>query len=44
MASKLAGMNQMAFQELLYNRGIGLHYDLADYQADIASLRDNNWR
>ncbi|MBE9136487.1 UPF0175 family protein [Nodosilinea sp. LEGE 07088] len=43
-ASQLAGMNQMAFQELLYDRGISLHYDLADYQADIASLRDNNWR
>jgi predicted HTH domain antitoxin len=43
-ASKLAGMNQMAFQELLYDRGISLHYDLADYQADIASLRDNHWR
>ncbi|WP_017301501.1 UPF0175 family protein [Nodosilinea nodulosa] len=43
-ASQLAGMNQMAFQGLLYDRGISLHYDLADYQADIASLRDNNWR
>lgn len=43
-ASQLAGMSQIAFQELLYDRGISLHYDLADYQADIASLRDNNWR
>lgn len=43
-ASQLAGMHQMAFQELLYDRGISLHYDLADYQADIASLRDNHWR
>jgi hypothetical protein len=36
-ASNLAGMNQMAFQGLLYDRGISLHYDLADYQADIVS-------
>jgi predicted HTH domain antitoxin len=43
-ASHLAGMNQMVFQELLYDRGISLHYDLADYQADVASLRDNHWR
>lgn len=43
-ASQIAGMNQIAFQELLYDRGISLHYDLADYQADIASLRNNNWR
>lgn len=37
-------MHQMAFQELLYDRGIGPHYDLADYQADIESLRNNDWR
>jgi predicted HTH domain antitoxin len=43
-ASHIAGMHQMQFQELLYDRGINLHYDLADYQADIASLRQNHWR
>lgn len=43
-ASQLAGMHPTAFQELLCDRGVGLHYDLADYRADIASLRDNHWR
>lgn len=43
-ASKIAGMPQLAFQSLLYDRGIGPHYDLADYRADIESLRANNWR
>ncbi|MBD1872096.1 UPF0175 family protein [Nodosilinea sp. FACHB-131] len=43
-ASAIAGMHQMAFQELLFDRGIDLHYGLADYQADIESLRNNYWR
>jgi predicted HTH domain antitoxin len=43
-ASKIAGMHQMEFQALLSDRGICIHYDLADYQADIESLRDHNWR
>lgn len=43
-ASKIAGIHQMEFQALLSDRGICLHYDLADYQADIESLRKNNWR
>lgn len=43
-ASTIAGMHQMAFQALLFDRGICLHYDLADYQADIESLRKNDWR
>lgn len=43
-ASTIAGMHQMAFQELLFDRGINLHYGLADYQADVESLRNNRWR
>jgi predicted HTH domain antitoxin len=43
-ASKIAGMHQMEFQALLSDRGIYIHYDLADYQADIESLRDHKWR
>jgi predicted HTH domain antitoxin len=43
-ASKIAGMHQMEFQALLSERGICIHYDLADYQDDIESLRDHNWR
>jgi predicted HTH domain antitoxin len=43
-ASAIAGIHQIAFQELLFERGINLHYDLADYQADVESLRNNHWR
>jgi predicted HTH domain antitoxin len=43
-ASKIAGMHQMEFQALLSDREICIHYDLADYQADIESLRSNHWR
>lgn len=43
-ASKIAGMHQMEFQGVLSDRGICIHYDLADYQADIESLRENDWR
>jgi predicted HTH domain antitoxin len=37
-ASKIAGMHQIEFQALLSDREICIHYDLADYQADIESL------
>lgn len=43
-ASHIAGMQQLEFQELLYDRGISLHYDMDDYRADIESLRSNHWR
>ncbi|NJN22654.1 MAG: UPF0175 family protein [Leptolyngbya sp. RL_3_1] len=43
-ASKIAGMHQIEFQALLSDRGLCVHYDLADYQADITSLRENHWR
>ncbi len=43
-ASQIAGMHQMEFQALLSDREICIHYDLADYQSDIESLRAHNWR
>lgn len=43
-ASHIAGMQQLEFQGLLFDRGISLHYDIDDYKADIESLRSNNWR
>jgi predicted HTH domain antitoxin len=43
-ASQIADMHQMEFQALLSDREICIHYDIADYQADIESLRANNWR
>jgi predicted HTH domain antitoxin len=43
-ASKIAGMHQIEFQALLFDRDICIHYDLDDYHADIDSLRSQNWR
>lgn len=43
-ASKMAGMNQIEFQKLLASRNICIHYDVAEYEADLKSLRENGWR
>ncbi|GAP99630.1 UPF0175 family protein [Leptolyngbya sp. NIES-2104] len=43
-ASHIAGMQQLEFQGLLYDRGINSHYNIDDYRADIESLRSNHWR
>lgn len=39
-ACELAGMTVWAFQQLLGSRGIPVHYDIADYEDDLATLRD----
>ena len=39
-ASKVAGMNRQQFQFLLASRQISVHYDVADFQADLQTLRD----
>ena len=38
-ASKAAGMNRQKFQFLLASRQIPVHYDVADFQADLNTLR-----
>ncbi|MCE7939886.1 MAG: UPF0175 family protein [Chloroflexi bacterium CFX6] len=38
-SSRLAGMNQLAFQHLLASREIPLHYGVADFEADLDTLR-----
>src|SRR5215475_14540759 len=38
-ARELAGMTLWAFQQLLGSRGIPVHYDVADYEEDLATLR-----
>jgi predicted HTH domain antitoxin len=43
-ASTIAGISQIEFQQLLAHRGIPIHYDVADYEADLKSLRENGWR
>jgi predicted HTH domain antitoxin len=39
-ASKLAAMNQWQFQQLLANRNIPLHYDVADFETDLQMLAE----
>lgn len=37
-ASHLAELSRLRFQHLLASRGIPLHYDIAEFEADLATL------
>ena len=39
-ASQLAGMSQLQFQFLLASRRIPIHYDIAEFEADLTTLRE----
>jgi predicted HTH domain antitoxin len=39
-ASRLAGMNQWQFQQLLASRDISLHYGVAEFEADLQTLAE----
>lgn len=39
-ASQLAALNQWQFQQLLAHRNIPLHYDVADFEADLQTLSE----
>jgi len=39
-ASRLADMDRLRFQHLLASRGIPVHYDVGDFEEDLATLRD----
>lgn len=39
-AREMAGMTVWAFQQLLGSRGIPVHYDVEDYEEDLATLRE----
>jgi predicted HTH domain antitoxin len=39
-ASRLAGMDRLRFQHLLASRGIPLHYDVTELEADLQVLRE----
>lgn len=39
-ASRLAGMDQLAFQALLADRQIPVHYGVEEFREDVRSLRD----
>lgn len=39
-ASRLAGVNQLQFQFMLASRQIPFHYDVAEFEADLKTLRE----
>jgi predicted HTH domain antitoxin len=39
-ASQLAGMNRLQFQHLLASRNIPIHYDVAEFEADLNTLQE----
>ncbi len=39
-AREMADMDIWAFQQLLGSRGISPHYDLAEYEADLQTIRE----
>jgi predicted HTH domain antitoxin len=39
-ASQLAEMSQLQFQHLLASRQIPVHYDVAEFEADLETLRE----
>ena len=39
-ACQLAAMTQLQFQHLLASRQIPVHYDVAEFEEDIATLRE----
>ena len=43
-ASELLGMHRMQFQKLLAERGICVHYDVAEFQQDLKTLQETSWR
>lgn len=41
--SELMGMHRMQFQKLLADRGICVHYDVAEFQEDLKTLQEMGW-
>ena len=39
-ASRLAGGNLYQFQHMLASRNLSLHYDVAEFEADLQTLRN----
>jgi predicted HTH domain antitoxin len=42
-ASELLGMHRMQLQKLLAERGICVHYDVAEFQEDLKTLQEMSW-
>ena len=41
-ASRLAGLGCLEFQHLLASRNISIHYDVAEFEEDLKTLRELN--
>lgn len=41
-ASELMGMHRMQFQKLLADRGICIHYDIAEFQEDLKAIEETD--
>lgn len=39
-AARFAGLDRLRFQHLLAGRGIAIHYDVDELEADLATLRE----
>jgi predicted HTH domain antitoxin len=39
-ASRLAALDHLAFQHLLASRNISVHYDVAEFEEDLKTLRE----
>jgi len=42
-ASEILGVPQIRFQRLLDDRGICVHYDVADFREDLQHLSEKGW-
>jgi predicted HTH domain antitoxin len=42
-ASELLGMTQIRFQRLISERGICVHYDVAEFNEDLQHLKQKGW-
>lgn len=42
-AARLLNISQIKFQGVLSERGINIHYDVAEFHEDIQHLRDKGW-
>ncbi|HSM82706.1 MAG TPA: UPF0175 family protein [Nodosilinea sp.] len=43
MASQIAGLPLMEFQKVMGSRGLCLHYDVEDFEADMENLHRRGW-
>lgn len=39
-AARLAGLGRLRFQHILASRDVPVHYDVAEFEADLETLRD----